>query len=310
MSLNLLVAGVISLDTTLRVPFIPKPDSECFALSTRDAHGGAAANVAAFAALYGGQSVGLIARVGDDSVGEILISRLSQYHVDLGGTIRTPEASSTRIFTLLLPNDSKSYILNLGAHSALSRRDIPSDYLSSARAFYLAPCSPEIHADLLDFASAQRWTIYFNPGTVYVEQAERGRLYPFISMSHILFLNESEALTYSGKNTIDEAGMFLLGLGPNHVIVTASHLGSVVFSAGQGTPTVIPSKTAKVINPVGAGDAFAAGFVSEHLRTGDVVAASLNGATFGAYAVTQVELRAANPDPLAISHFTAAHDQP
>jgi len=136
------------------------------------------------------------------------------------------------------------------------------------------------------------------------------RLYPLISLSHIVFMNESEALTYSGKNTIEDAGRFLLGLGPKHVIVTASNLGSIVFSASQATPLVVPSRAAKVINPVGAGDAFAAGFVSEHLKSGDVVAASLNGAIFGAFAVTQAELRSANPNPLAISHFTARHNQP
>ncbi len=303
MNVDILVAGVISLDTSLHVPFVPAKDSECFAFSVRDFHGGAAANFAAFSAFYGKQSVGLIARVGDDSIGEALLDRLSQYNVNLNGTIRTSGMATTRIFTLLIQDGSRSYIIDLGAHEALSPRDIPASYVSSARAFYLAPCSPDIHADFLDFALSQQWTVFFNPGTVYVEQAEKTRLYPLISKSHFLFLNEMEAITYSGKNTLLDAGRFFLEFGPRHVIITASNQDSFAFSANEEAPLSVPSKRVNAINAIGAGDAFAAGFISEYFKTDDIYSALLNGSIYGAYVVTQEEVRAANPFPLAIKQF-------
>lgn len=309
MSVELLVAGVISLDTSLHVPFIPARDSECFVSSIREMHGGSAANVAAFCALYGGLSVGLIARIGDDPLGEILLDRIFQYNVNHEGILRTPGMSSTRIFSILPPDDSHTYMINLGAHLALSRRDIPSGYSSSARAFYLAPCSPEIHADLLDFATSKGWIIYFNPGTVYIEQAEKKRLLSLIAKSHFLFLNEMEALAYSSKDSMLQAGKFLLDCGPSHVVVTASDQGSYLFSAGNEEPLSVSSKRVNVVNTIGAGDAFAAGFISEHLNTGEISSALLNGAIFSSFAITQEELRAANPSPLAIKQFASIYNQ-
>jgi 2-dehydro-3-deoxygluconokinase len=303
MTVELLVAGVVSLDTTLHIPFIPRENSECFARAISDMHGGAAANVAAYAAYYGSLSVGLIARVGEDTIADQLLSRLAQYRVDLQGTICTSKTPSTRIITLLLPDGSKTYMVHLGAHDQLSSKDIPPNHLSTASAFYVAPCSPNIHADILAFAHSHGKTVYFNPGSVYVEQSETQRLYSLLPLCDILFLNEPEALSYSHQTTIEQAGRFLLDLGPKHLIITASRRGSMVFSSGEPSPRVFPSIPSSYTNSIGAGDAFAAGFLIEHLNTGNIYAAIKKGAVYGAFAVTQNELRKPDPDPGDIDEF-------
>ena len=60
--------------------------------------------------------------------------------------------------------------------------------------------------------------------------------------------------------------------------------GVIVVERGR-TPVRVPAPAARMIDPTGAGDAFAAGFLERWLATGDMVAAAEAGVYVAARAI-------------------------
>ncbi|MCQ8905184.1 MAG: PfkB family carbohydrate kinase, partial [Methanothermobacter sp.] len=87
-------------------------------------------------------------------------------------------------------------------------------------------------------------------------------LEPVLRRTEVLFLNddELEVLTGSRKSGISR----LLDLGVDNVVVTHGPVGASFFSADHSLEMKV--EDAGAIDTTGAGDAFAAGFMSEWLR--------------------------------------------
>jgi sugar/nucleoside kinase (ribokinase family) len=64
-------------------------------------------------------------------------------------------------------------------------------------------------------------------------------------------------------------------MGPRIVIITLSSRGSGIFDGSRWIRFHAPKLPA--VDPTGAGDVFAAAFLAEYLRTGDVIAAGCFG---------------------------------
>jgi sugar/nucleoside kinase (ribokinase family) len=294
MNFDLIVVGVISLDTILKVPFLPDKNSECFVSEIIETHGGAGGNVAAYASYYGGLNVGMVAGIGNDGIGDELVQRLELYNVNIDGVLRSTDKSSTRIITALLEDGSRSYFVSLGAHLSLADIELPKNY-TEAQHIYIAPCSPQIHERFISQAVRNNMNVYFNPGSVYIEQADMSIFNRLLRYTEILFVNKEEALIYSSLSSITEAGKYLVNSGPKLVVITGGMDGSLIYSRGSSSPLVAPSFEVYSVNPVGAGDAFAAGFLSEYFISNDLRLAGTKGSIFGAFSVKQRETRAINP---------------
>jgi sugar/nucleoside kinase (ribokinase family) len=302
---ELIVVGVISQDTNIQLPYFPSANSEAFVSSIDEVHGGAGANVAALASFYGGLRVGFVGMIGDDDIGPPLLTRMVEYGVDLRGVAISTTAPSTRIFTVIQPSGDRAYIVHLGAHSELSTARLPPAYCEPPAIWYLAPCSPETHRSFVHFLTERNLQVALNPGSVYKEQAPVSQLIELLAGVRILFVNDKEARVYSGEESLDDAARTLLGYGPHLVVLTRSDRGSIAYQTGCAVPLTQPSMPSTVVSDIGAGDAFAAGFLTEYIRTRDVAAALRLGSAFGAFSVTQTETREADPDPDAIKPFLA-----
>lgn len=114
-------------------------------------------------------------------------------------------------------------------------------------------------------------------------------------LGHIdgLILNDDEARQLSGETSVIRAAKQLLGLGPRLVIVKKGEHGSLLFS--ELFQFALPAyPTPRVVDPTGAGDSFAGGFMGSVAEAGRVsvwslkkamamgtVTASLNVEAFG-----------------------------
>ena len=77
----------------------------------------------------------------------------------------------------------------------------------------------------------------------------------------IAFLNDGEASQFTGKNNVIEAAAFIMDLGVKYVIIKKGSNGAAIFTKNDYfTAPVYP--TPKVVDPTGAGDSFAGGFMS------------------------------------------------
>ena len=80
------------------------------------------------------------------------------------------------------------------------------------------------------------------------------------ALSSVLHLNEMEALTFTGKDTVEEAAAALAKENNNTVIITLGAEGVYLRENGQGK--VIPSEKAKVVDTIGAGDSHIGAVIS------------------------------------------------
>lgn len=295
MKIDLHVVGVISQDINLHVPIHPKPDSETYLDKLDIHHGGAGANVAAYSSFYGQLSTKFIGAVGKDAIGGVLLDRLREYGVDTSSVLVSHLYKSTRIYTLQLPDDHRSYVIFLGAHTALEPSSLLNKDTSITSPVFVAPCSPLIHDLFFNKLIREGSPIFFNPGSVYFDEGDKSSLQKYISYSQIVFINSVEAQKYSGKVSTVDAGLEMLGWGPDVIVITSGSSGCTVFVQETNSFTEIGTLATRVVNPVGAGDAFAAGFITEYLRSGDYVLSAKIGSLFGAFSVSQDEPRKANP---------------
>lgn len=89
---------------------------------------------------------------------------------------------------------------------------------------------------------------------------KRDALKKVISKSHILFINETEGKLLTGKKKIYEIGQAVLGMGPKIAVIKQGSYGSSVFYKNLFFSLPI-YPTTKVVDPTGAGDSFAGGFM-------------------------------------------------
>jgi sugar/nucleoside kinase (ribokinase family) len=293
MDYDIISFGCLSQDIVYSLPFFPVTNSECLIKERVRYHGGAAANFACYASFYGDLKVGLVSKTGDDNEGKELIKRIKVYDVCTNGITIDKNLESTEILTLKTPDGNRKFLVYLGALQTLSLEDIPLDYISNSKLFYIAPINAKIHEMLIELAYKNIKLIAFNPGSVYVEQESINSLIPLIKKVDFLFVNEHEALKYSNAPDIKSAGFKLCSLGAKKVIITQGKAGCSVFYANDFK--FYDGYTVQKLDTVGAGDAFAAGFISNFLKTGKIESAAKAGNLFGAYRVKSQEMCKPNP---------------
>ncbi|MCK5548627.1 MAG: sugar kinase, partial [Thermoplasmata archaeon] len=88
----------------------------------------------------------------------------------------------------------------------------------------------------------------------------RDELHDLMRSVDIFVLNEKEALDLTGIEETFEAGKRLLGFGPKYIVIKKGAHGAELVS--NGLFFVLPAyPVEEVVDPTGAGDCFAGGFV-------------------------------------------------
>jgi len=135
--------------------------------------------------------------------------------------------------------------------------ELPGEYRKS-RFLFLANIAPELQAHVMDQVD--------NPSFVMVDTMDlwintaRPVLLKLIKKVDLLLLNDSEARHLSGENHLVTAAQKLLKLGPRHLIIKKGEHGSMLIS--KNDIFLLPAfPVDKVIDPTGAGDSFAGGFI-------------------------------------------------
>ena len=97
----------------------------------------------------------------------------------------------------------------------------------------------------------------------------RDELIEVVGKCDMLTLNESEARLFTGKDSLDEAAIELLAMGPRFVLIKKGESGSMLVSSK--TSFSIPAyKLDDFKDPTGAGDTFAGGLMGSLAESGKV----------------------------------------
>ncbi|TDB78433.1 sugar kinase [Actinomadura sp. KC216] len=263
--------------------------------------GGAESNTAIGLCRLGGTAA-WFGRVGDDEFGRLITNVLAGEGVQLGHTVVDRSAP-----TALLFKERRSgtltrvqYYRTGSAGSRLSPSDVPHDLIRSARVLHVTGITAAISATarqaLDDAVETARdagvpVSLDLNYRQALWTPAEAGEcLRNLAKRADLVFATEQEARLVvpadeSPADGDDLAGLAgsLAALGPRDVLIKRGAAGVVALC--EGRLHVQPAHTVPVIDPVGAGDAFAAGYLAEFVR-GRPVGERLETATAaGAYAV-------------------------
>ncbi|MFD5631067.1 MULTISPECIES: sugar kinase [unclassified Streptomyces] len=237
--------------------------------------GGAESNVACVLAAAG-HSVQWVSRVGADGFGDHLVEAIASYGVDTSGVRRDP-ARPTGIYFRTAGDRATdahevAYYRAGSAASAMTVDNTDLEAIGSARVLHLSGITAALSADclaLLRELTAQR------PGRPLVsfdinhranlwDRREPGPVLRELARgSDLVFVGEDEAEDAWGVTGGPDAIRAALPE-PRTLVVKQGVRGATLFDGGH--VTFVPSVHVDVVAPVGAGDAFAAGFLSATLR--------------------------------------------
>lgn len=237
------VVGTVAFDS-VRTPFGER----------RDILGGSAAHFSVSASFFA--PVRLTAVVGED-FGEAHRRPLLGRGVDLSGL----RAVSGRTFRWSGeygsdPNDARTLETQLNV-IATHAPEPPAGWEGTPVVF-LANLDPEIQERILDGASGARLAAADTMNYWIASKPEAVRR--VLSRVRVAFLNDAEARQLTGRPNVLDAADAIRGLGPDVVVVKRGEHGVLVVREGElFSLPALPLR--RVVDPTGAGDTFAGGFL-------------------------------------------------
>jgi 2-dehydro-3-deoxygluconokinase len=212
-----------------------------------------------------GVEVAWISRLGADRPGALVREALGAEGVDLRWVAEDPDAPTGLFYKWRADGrTSVAYYRHGSAASRLSAADVPDAALEGAALVHLTGITMALgeapRALVLDVARRARAagaTVTFDPNYRPAlwesQEAAAAAIAPVLEHVDWLLCGAGEAESVFG--TADPAR-----LGAAGVVVRAADRGSLVASGGE-VVTVAPQRAEEVVDEVGAGDAYAAGFV-------------------------------------------------
>ncbi|MET9591151.1 sugar kinase [Streptomyces sp. NPDC006516] len=284
--------------------------------------GGAESNVACALAAAGHRAA-WVGRVGADGFGDHLVEAIAGYGVDTSAVRRDPDRPTGIYFRTATDRATDAhevaYYRAGSAASAMSPHNVPYEDVLGGRVLHLSGITAALSADclaLLDDLTAPRdnrplisFDVNHRPGLWRGGDAGPGVLIGLARRSDLVFVGEDEAEEAWGLHGAEAIRAALPE--PAHLVVKRGADGVTVFSRdgapAQDTVTDVPSLRVDVVAAVGAGDAFAAGFLSATLRDLPVRDRARHGHLMAA-AVLTVPGDLTGPPPRAHADRLAALD--
>ena len=215
--------------------------------------------------------------------------------------VRSTNGAATGSIVVIAERTERSMLTDRGANLLLAPADIDSAlnfdaqtrvhlHLSGYPLLDAASHPAAVHA--LARASARGLTTSVDAASAGPLRRSPGFL-DWVRGVDVLFANADEARALVG--TSDDPVLLAVALA-QHVGLAVVKLGSLGALACWGRNVVsAPAATARVVDPTGAGDAFAAGFLSAWLSSGSIEESLVAGAALGAQAVASVGARPIRP---------------
>ncbi|MFL1902845.1 ribokinase [Streptomyces tauricus] len=289
---DLLVVGSANADLVVGVERRPGAGETVLGSDLALHPGGKGANQAVAAARLGARTA-LLARVGDDAHGRLLLDSQRAAGVDTTGVLVGGAPTGVALITVD-PSGDNSIVVSPGANGRLTPDDIrePSAValLTSSRAV-----STQLEIPLETVEEVVRG---LRPGTRFVLNPSPPQPLPadVLAACDPLIVNEHEARVVLGTDagaTPEEWAGALLALGPRSVVVTLGEEGALVADASGATR--VPAVKVTAVDTTGAGDSFTAA-LAWRLGAGESLADSAAyAARVGAVAVTRQGAQASFP---------------
>ncbi len=224
-----------------------------------------------------GLQTGIVSTLANDPFGDAIQRIVAESGVDMSRVSREPDTlSGIGIYILLFGSKKRPMTYRLPTHKPwpIKFSRVDADYLLSARHLHCAGYLhfPEMWSDemaaLFRLAKARGLTTSLDPqfvlfpvGVPWLEP-----LVELLKVTDVLMVDEDEARQIAQSADLSEAAAQLRAAGPATVVIKCGVQGALVQTADRcfAQPAIaIPEE--EIVESIGAGDAFDAGFIAGHL---------------------------------------------
>ncbi|MBZ0306044.1 MAG: ribokinase, partial [Anaerolineae bacterium] len=246
------VVGSSNVDLVVTVSHLPAPGETILGKDFMQALGGKGANQAVGAARLGAK-VTFVARIGDDSYGELCLSAYQQEGMNTDFVLKTHDTPNGIALIGVAENGENNIIVVSGANMKVTPEDVQAaeDEIRTSDALLLQLEIPDDANQMaIEIAHQHRIPIILNPAPYHDLPRE------WLQKVTVLTPNEHEAHQMIGgtvKNE-EELAKGILGLGVQSAVITMGARGAL--AAGSWGRVFVPAREVKPIDTTGAGDSF------------------------------------------------------
>lgn len=275
--MSLVVVGSVGIDT-VETPFG----------KAEDVVGGSAIYFSLAASYF--TSVRLTANIGSDFP-EAIWEVLRRRGVDLGG-LQVFENEPTFRWSGSYEGDMNVARTLETKLNVLAMPPKPPEGFRGAPFVFLANMGPDVQLAMLDALAGG--TVFADTMNLWIETQGKA-LREVLRRVDGLILNDAEARMLTGETSLIRAGDAILKMGPRIVVLKKGEHGAFLFE--KSFRFALPAfPTADVVDPTGAGDSFAGGFVGTLAGEGSTAPETLRRAmAYGTVAAS-----------LTVEHFSTA----
>lgn len=291
-TLRVLIVGDVIDDVLVRPHGPIRPDTDTPADIARRP-GGSGANQAAWLA-EAGLATRFAGRVGAADVARHT-AELSLLGVEavLAGDGERPTGT---IVVLVGTDGTRTMLTDRGANLGLTSSDLDDALLDDVAHLHLsgyALFEPGVRAAVLDLIARAGdrglgWSVDPSSTGFLADVGTRAFL-DWVAGATLLLPNLEEGRLLTGLDDPDAIALALT----SHAPLVALKLGGqgAIVARRDGDTSRVPTPAVDVVDPTGAGDAFAAGFLAAWLRSGDPLLAARSGVALGARACATLGAR-------------------
>jgi sugar/nucleoside kinase (ribokinase family) len=262
---DILVAGEINPDLILSGDVEPAFGQVEKLVNNAELTIGSSSAIFACGAARLGLKVAFIGKCGDDTFGRFMLEQMQLHQVEVGNVI-VVGGECTGLSVILNRGIDRAILTHPGLVAALRTEDIPDELLCQARHIHVAsyflqtalqPGLPQL------FERAQRLGLTTSLDTNFDPSGQWMGFDELLAVTNVFLPNETEAKSLAGTQTVDLAAERL----KSKVETLAIKLGAQGALGIRGDCShKVPSIPVKVVDTVGAGDSFDAGFLYGYLQ--------------------------------------------
>ena len=235
-----------------------------------------------------GSDVAFLGKIGEDNFAEVVLASLEMKNVDTSQIIKSTSLNTGATIVLVYDQD-RANITYPGAMNDLRLEDIDFDVLKEARHMHFSNCfmQPGIRNDLTELFKRSRelglttsFDTQWDPEEKWDLPLEK--LLPWVD---VFLPNMQEFKFLTRSNTVEE-GINRLKDFANRVIIKNGSEGAIAWD-GESLIYQDAFKNDMVVDCVGAGDSFNAGFIREFINKQPLRKCLETGALAGAINTTR-----------------------
>jgi len=256
---------------------------------------GAESNLAILLRRFG-YRVRFISRVGNDPFGQRIRATLAEEAIDVAD-LRTDDTAPTGIFFREWLPDGRRRVFYYRTGSAASRLvpdDLRPEVFSGIRLLHVTGITPALSPTCaatvecaIELAHAAGALVSFDPNyrpMLWKPEKARSALLPLIQKADILLIGHEDSQAIFGVDDVESIVRATVELGCKLVVLKQGDQGACAWD-GKIRVSIPAEHVEEAIDPVGAGDAFGAGFLAGWLHGSTLEEALLLGIRAGAATV-------------------------